>query len=37
MPDDSPDVPGDAQAPEDTVVTCAGGIQIQAPGVTNGE
>ena len=37
MPDDSPDVPDDGQDPADVEVTCAGGIQIQAPGVTNGE
>ena len=37
MPDDSPDVPADDQAPEDTEVTCAGGITIPPLGVTNGE
>lgn len=40
MPDDSPGVPGDSQdqdqPPEDTEVTCAGGITLPAIGVSDG-
>ena len=34
MPDDSPDVPDDT-APEDTEVTCSGGITIPPLGVSD--